>query len=60
MDQRRTFSREFKLSKRTFEMICHYMSGLASEDELAAYFAKLKARDDAKRMKEQEPLRGAT
>ncbi len=49
-----------KVSKRTFEMICHYMSGLASEDELAAYFAKLKARDDAKRLKEQEPLKGAT
>jgi hypothetical protein len=36
------------------------MSGLASEDELAAYFAKLKARDDAKRLKEQEQLEGAT
>jgi hypothetical protein len=49
-----------KATKRTFEMICHYMSGLASEDELAAYFAKLKARDDAKRLKEQEQLEEAT
>ena len=49
-----------KATKRTFEMICHYMSGLASEDELAAYFAKLKARDDTKRLNEQEQLEGAT
>ncbi len=35
-----------KATKRTFEMICHYMSGLASEDELAAYFAKLKEREE--------------
>lgn len=42
-----------KATKRTFEMICHYMSGLASEDELAAYFAKLKEREE-KRRKEKE------
>jgi len=32
---------------------CHYLSGLASEDQLAAYFAKLKERDE-KHRQEQE------
>ena len=48
-----------KATKRTFEMICHYMSGLASEEELAAYFAKLKEREE-KRRKEQEQREAET
>ena len=48
-----------KATKRTFEMICHYMSGLASEEELAAYFAKLKERDE-KRRQEQEQREAET
>lgn len=38
-------------TKRTFEMICHYFSGLASEEELSAYFAKLKDREEKLRKK---------
>lgn len=33
-----------KPTLRTYEMICHYFSGLAEEDELLAHLAKLKAR----------------
>lgn len=36
-----------KPTLRTYEMICHYFSGLASADELAAHIAKLKAQDEA-------------
>lgn len=43
-----------KATKRTFEMICHYMSGLASEDELAAYFAKLKEREEKLRREKSQ------
>jgi hypothetical protein len=32
-----------KPTLRTYEMICHYFSGLASEEELFKYIAKLKA-----------------
>jgi hypothetical protein len=32
---------------RTHEMICFYFCGMASEDELLAHLAKLKARDEA-------------
>lgn len=32
---------------RTYEMICFYFTGLASEAELLAHIAKLKARDEA-------------
>ena len=39
-----------KATKRTFEMICHYMSGLASEEELTAYFVKLKEREEKLRV----------
>jgi hypothetical protein len=34
-----------KPTKRTFEMLCFYFSGLASEEELLAHIAKLKIRD---------------
>jgi hypothetical protein len=37
-----------KPTKRTFEMLCYYFSGLASEEELLAHLAKLKAKDEAK------------
>ena len=30
-----------KPTKRTYEMICHYFSGLADEEELLAHIAKL-------------------
>jgi hypothetical protein len=36
-----------KPSKRTYEMICFYFCGLASEDELLAHLAKLKRQDEA-------------
>lgn len=36
-----------KPTLRTYEMICHYFSGLADEDELLAHLAKLKAHDKA-------------
>ena len=48
-----------KATKRTFEMICYYISGLASEEELAAYFAKIKERDE-KRCQEQEQREAET
>ena len=34
-----------KPTKRTFEMLCFYFSGMASEEELLAHIAKLKLRD---------------
>jgi hypothetical protein len=34
-----------KPTKRTFEMVCFYFSGMASEDELLAHIAKLKTHD---------------
>ena len=36
-----------KPTKRTYEMVCYYFCGLASEDELLAHLAKLKLRDEA-------------
>jgi hypothetical protein len=36
-----------KPTKRTYEMICFYFCGLASEEELAAHLAKLKRPDEA-------------
>jgi hypothetical protein len=36
-----------KPTKRTYEMICFYFCGLASEEELAAHLAKLKRQDEA-------------
>jgi hypothetical protein len=36
-----------KPTQRTYEMICHSFSGLASEEELLAHIAKLKAHDEA-------------
>ena len=32
-------------SLRTYEMICHYFTGLAEEDELLAHLAKLQNQD---------------
>jgi hypothetical protein len=37
-----------KPTLRTYEMICYYFTGLASEEELLAHLAKLKAHDEAK------------
>lgn len=37
-----------KPTLRTYEMICHYFAGLASEAELLAHLAKLKAQDEAR------------
>ena len=34
-----------KPTLRTYEMICHYFTGLAAEDELLAHLAKLQAHD---------------
>jgi hypothetical protein len=36
-----------KPTKRTHEMICYYLTGLADEEELIAHLAKLKRRDEA-------------
>ncbi len=36
-----------KPTLRTYEMICYYFTGLASQDELLAHLAKLKAQDAA-------------
>lgn len=36
-----------KPTLRTYEMICYYFTGLASEEELLAHLAKLKAHDEA-------------
>ena len=40
-----------KPNKRTFEMISYYFMGLATEAELLAHLAKLKARDEVKSKK---------
>ena len=40
-----------KPTKRTYEMICFYFCGLASEAELLAHLAKLKRQDEAKSKK---------
>jgi hypothetical protein len=37
-----------KPTLRTYEMICWYFTGMASEEELLAHLAKLKAHDEAK------------
>lgn len=37
-----------KPTKRTYEMVCYYFCGLASEAELLAHLAKLKLRDEEK------------
>jgi Transposase DDE domain len=36
---------------RTYEMICYYLCGLASEEELLAHLAKLAAQDEARQKK---------
>ena len=36
-----------KPTLRTYEMICYYFTGLASEEELLAHLAKLQAQDAA-------------
>lgn len=36
-----------KPTLRTYEMVCYYFCGLASEEELLAHLAKLKQRDEA-------------
>jgi IS4 transposase len=36
-----------KPTLRTYEMICYYFTGLASEDELLAHLAKLKVHETA-------------
>lgn len=38
-----------KPTKRTFEMLSYYFTGLASEEEFLAHLDKLKAQDDAKK-----------
>ena len=43
-----------KPNKRTFEMICFYFQGLASEDELLAHIEKQKQAAEAKREKAAE------
>jgi hypothetical protein len=40
---------ERKPTLRTYEMICHYFSGLACLDELVAHLEKLKPREKTKR-----------
>jgi len=40
-----------KPTLRTYEMICYYFTGLASEAELLAHLAKLKAHDEAQKKK---------
>jgi len=40
-----------KPTLRTYEMICWYFTGMASEDELFAHLAKLKAQDEARAKK---------
>ena len=35
----------WKPTLRTYEMICHYFTGLAEEDELLAHLAKLQKQD---------------
>jgi len=36
-----------KPTKRTYEMVCHYFTGLASADELLAHIHKLQAQEEA-------------
>ncbi len=36
-----------KPTKRTYEMVCHYFTGLASADELLAHIHKLRAHEEA-------------
>ena len=38
-----------KPTRRTYEMICHYFTGWATEDELLAHLAKLKAHEEAQK-----------
>jgi hypothetical protein len=40
-----------KPTVRTYEMICFYFCGMASEEELLAHLAKLAAQDEAKQKK---------
>ena len=42
-----------KPTKRTFEMLCNYFSGIASEAELLAHLQKRKAKDEAQGAKTQ-------
>jgi hypothetical protein len=42
-----------KPTLRTYEMICFYFTGLASEEELLAHLAKLKQQDEAKAKKQR-------
>lgn len=42
-----------KPTKRTFEMLCYYFSGLASEKELMEHLAKLKRKEDEQAAKIQ-------
>ncbi|MEZ6135010.1 MAG: IS4 family transposase [Pirellulaceae bacterium] len=42
-----------KPTKRTFEMLCYYFSGLASEQELMEHLAKLKRKEDERAAKIQ-------
>ncbi|MCA9128603.1 MAG: hypothetical protein KDB22_16060 [Planctomycetales bacterium] len=42
-----------KPSKRTFEMLCYYFSGLAGEKELMEHLAKLKRKEDERATKIQ-------
>lgn len=42
-----------KPTKRTFEMLCYYFSGLASEEELMEHLAKLKRKEDEQAAKIQ-------
>ncbi len=42
-----------KPTKRTFEMLCYYFSGLASEQELLEHLAKLKRKEDEQAAKIQ-------
>jgi hypothetical protein len=41
-----------KPDKRTFEMFCHFFSGLASEQELHDYLRKRQEKDEAKKRKQ--------
>lgn len=38
-----------KPTRRTYEMICHYLAGWAEEDELLAHLAKLKTHDETQK-----------
>ena len=39
-----------KPTRRTYEMICHYFVGWATEDELLAHLAKLKAHEESQKL----------